>query len=146
MFISEEDSFKLTNHELSYKRGGLNESSTFNSNNKSFERGTLNFDNSFTDFTQTISKYLYKGPYLINMAQFNPFCPLCIKFVNKNDAFTICNIRHSQAFLIHDKCLLGNPSFSMNLTTEEEDDLLILKDDNFSKAAKAKNVSKTICL
>lgn len=131
MFISEDDSFRLTGQEISYKRNGLNESSTFHSNNKSFERGTLNFDSSFTDFTQTISKCLCKGPYLFNPAHSNPFCPLCIKFVNKNEAFTICNIKNGQAFLIHDKCLLGNSSFGMNLVTEEEDDLLILKNDNF---------------
>lgn len=43
MFISEEDSFRLTSHEVSYKISGLNENSTFHSNNTSFQQGTLNF-------------------------------------------------------------------------------------------------------
>lgn len=111
MFISDDDPFRLTGHEQSFKTNVINESSTLHSHNKSLEKGAINFNTSFTDFTLIISKCLSKGSYPENMALFNPFCPLCAKFVNKIDNFTLCQVKNIQLYLIHDKCLLHHPNF-----------------------------------
>jgi hypothetical protein len=83
---------------------------------------------------------------LQSQSLFNPFCPICLKFVNKNEGFSICEIKNSQIYLLHDKCLGGNPSFGMNSATEEEDDMLILKNDHFKKSFPDQNITKNLSL
>lgn len=40
----------------------------------------------------------------------------------------------------------GNPSFGMNSAAEEEDDMLIMKNDHFKKSFPDQNITKNLSL
>ena len=59
----------------------------------------------FSEFTNRIQKWLSRQPYPANFRETNPFCPLCLKFVENKDNFFNCNIQDDRNYLIHNSCL-----------------------------------------
>lgn len=52
-------------------------------------------------------------PYPSSFQHFNPFCPLCLRFVENGAPFATCYINDERNYLIHQGCLNREKSYEM---------------------------------
>lgn len=67
----------------------------------------------YSEFTETISRRLTSLPYPSNFVNFNPFCPLCLTFVDQASPYTTCFINSERNYLIHRQCLLKDKAYEL---------------------------------
>lgn len=111
MFFSDYSEFLEPNRDTADMRGPTR---TMNRHDAQYlAELTARHDLAYSEFASIISKRLVVQPYPFSFQNTNPFCPLCLRLVNRSSAFTTCYINDERNYLIHQECLAKERGYEL---------------------------------